>query len=189
MADKKDRIVDGFCFTSKEEADIARLELEKIEMLKQRMDYSNAPFVLSVYNRAIMNRTFRTPVGYQYLSSLREWMLNQGVSESEMSAIPLMAYFGTVKSPAEKIKSTSAPKKKTKQNSISLVGSVLLNIILILLVGVMFLIALNSDNPNIINYKTQIINEYADWEQDLKDKEDELRAWEKELREKEEDVY
>lgn len=31
----------------------------------------------------------------------------------------------------------------------------------------MFMIAVNSDNPNILNYETTIINKYASWDQEL----------------------
>ena len=42
----------------------------------------------------------------------------------------------------------------------------------------MFIITLNSKNPNILNYEQTIQNKYATWEQ-------ELQAWESELRERE----
>ena len=61
--DRAEWVVEGYRFTSMEDADLARLELEKIKALESRMDYHNGEMVLSVYNRAIMNRTFQTPVG------------------------------------------------------------------------------------------------------------------------------
>lgn len=189
MTEKTDRIVSGFCFTSKEDADIARMELEKIEMLRSRMDSRNTELVLSVYNRAIMNRTFRTPVGYQYLSSVRERLLASGVSEKELNPIPLTVHFSSVTNPAVKVKKEIPAKKKSAKPPVTLAFSVILNVVLMILVGAMFIITLYSDNPNILNYRTQVINEYAGWEQELRDKEDELRDWEQELLQKENELY
>ena len=56
--------------------------------------------------------------------------------------------------------------------------SVIANIFLVILVILMFVITIKSDNPNILNYKEAVINEYASWEEELK-------AWEEELTERE----
>ena len=52
------------------------------------------------------------------------------------------------------------------------------------MIGVMFVMALRSDVPNIINYRTAITNEYASWEQELSEREAKVREREKEL-----DIY
>ena len=45
----------------------------------------------------------------------------------------------------------------------------------------MFVITMNSEHPNILNYRTQIVDQYASWEEELNEKEDALRDWEREL--------
>ena len=45
----------------------------------------------------------------------------------------------------------------------------------------MFAITLKSDNPNILNYKNAIVNQYASWEQELSEREKQLRQKENEL--------
>lgn len=45
----------------------------------------------------------------------------------------------------------------------------------------MFAIASGSDNPNIINYRNAIVNEYASWEQELTEREKAVRRKEAEL--------
>ena len=56
-------------------------------------------------------------------------------------------------------------------------------LLLIIIVIVMLTIAKKSDSPTILNYREKIQNEYASWEQQLKEKEQELREWEKKLSE------
>ena len=182
---KNDRTVEGFCFTSKEEADLARIELEKIKMMDDKLNYHDSEMVKSVYDRAILNRTFRTPVGHQFLYHLRRELLESGYTDADLKPIPLTVRFApTARSiAAHKTENTGqAPKKK--QSSIGFSWSVALNIVLIILVCAMFVITMNSDNPNILNYRTQIVDQYASWEEELNEKEDALRDWERELNER-----
>lgn len=195
---KEELIVEGYRFGDLADADQARLELEKIRALESRLDYHNEEMVISVYNRAVMNRTFKTPVGYQYLNGIRDRLLTTGAAkETDLQAIP-------VQTPSN----NSAVKRQTRSGSDSAGGpgssgspgssgrsgrqsksrfsapfgiSVAMNVILVILVMVMFLITVYSDNPNITNYRSRILNEYASWEQDLRAREREVRAREREL--------
>ena len=59
--------------------------------------------------------------------------------------------------------------------------SVILNILLVIAMIAMFIISLNSDSPNIINYKRAITDQYATWEQELTERESVIREKEREL--------
>ena len=56
-----------------------------------------------------------------------------------------------------------------------------INILLVVLVLAMFVITLKSDNPNILNYRQAITNEYASWEQELTERENKVREKEQML--------
>lgn len=182
--DREEFVVDGYRFANLEDADLARLELEKIRALESRMDYQNGEMVLSVYNRAIMNRTFQTPVGCKYLLKLRDYLLDTGVAkENELRAVPLQAQFSG-KAKRQEAYRSSTPANGEKERTVpawSFGISVALNVILTLLVIMMFMITVYSDNPNILNYKSQIVNEYASWEQELRAREREVSGREREL--------
>lgn len=60
--------------------------------------------------------------------------------------------------------------------------SVILNVLLILAVAAMFTITIRSDNPNILNYKRVITDKYAQWEQELTERENAVRERERELK-------
>ena len=45
----------------------------------------------------------------------------------------------------------------------------------------MFVISWKSDVPNIVNYRTAVINEYSEWEQQLQEREQAIREAEKKL--------
>lgn len=180
---KEELIVDGYRFGDLADADQARVELEKIQILERWLDYHDEEEVISVYNRAVMNRTFKTPVGFLYLHGIRDRLLTTGAAkETDLLAIPIQASL-----------SSPAVKRQTQSNSDSSGGqsksrfsaplgiSVTLNVILVVLVMAMFLITVYSDNPNIMNYRSKILNQYASWEQDLRAREREVRAREREL--------
>ena len=46
----------------------------------------------------------------------------------------------------------------------------------------MFTITIRSDNPNILNYKRVITDKYAQWEQELTERENAVRERERELK-------
>ena len=45
----------------------------------------------------------------------------------------------------------------------------------------MFIITINGENPNIINYENAVVDKYATWEQELSERETIVRQKEQEL--------
>ena len=59
--------------------------------------------------------------------------------------------------------------------------SVIMNIVMIVAIIAMFVITLNSDQPNILNYERNLQDKYASWEQELTRREQTVREREREL--------
>ena len=59
--------------------------------------------------------------------------------------------------------------------------SVVINVMLTAAVIAMFYIAMTSDNPNSLNYENNLQNKYAQWEQELTERENVLREKERNL--------
>ena len=72
MADKTDWVVEGFQFATETDASLAKNEQLRIERLESKLDYDNPQMVYAVYNKAIENRVFKTPVGYDFLKRLQD---------------------------------------------------------------------------------------------------------------------
>lgn len=174
-------MVDGYLFLDEEDAELARQEKKKIEYLEQHMDYSSAENVLRVYKKAILERVFKTPVGFEYLKKMQTALLKCGeVEETDVPPIALYNSYGM------KMRQSYAPAreriKPAKQKKAQWpVISVIVNVILVIAVAAMFGIAIKSDNPNILNYESQLVNKYASWEQELTEREQKVREKEKEL--------
>lgn len=182
MDEENGLMVNGYCFGTREDADTAQQEIKKIQYLEEHMDYENPENLLLVYKKALNNRVFQTPVGWEYLRELQRKLDDCGIRKEDIPPITLYTVFANrvgddIKVPAPRIKPKE--KNKTKRN---FVISVFLNFILLAAVVAMFVIAQQSSNPNILNYEKVLTDRYATWEQELSERENAVRDKERELR-------
>ncbi|MBQ7562631.1 MAG: hypothetical protein IJT16_01425 [Lachnospiraceae bacterium] len=177
------RSVEGYLFLTEEDAELAREEIDRINFISSKMNENNPQAILAVYNRMIQNNTLVTPVGQEYLRTIRDYLYRTAQIPDEMvSDIPVIVSY------SEAIKKKDEPKKpperKRKTYKKEYQGALWVIAILFVMVIAMFVIALKSDVPNVINYRTAIQNEYAGWEQELTEREKAVRQREEEL-----DIY
>lgn len=186
MADKTDWVVDGFQFGTDKDAQLAMGEQLRIERLEKKIDYQNPNMLYAVYKKAINNRVFKTPVGYEFLKKIQKILKEESAIKEEIPDIPVYGVYSLREStnPAvEKIKaSRKKPKVKPKQKEFfTKRTSIYINIALLVLVIAMFLISMTGSNPTILNYEKVIQNRYSQWEQELSQRESVIREKEKEL--------
>ena len=175
-------IVGGYHFISQEDAAKAQTDISKIKMLRTRVKADKPAEIKMLYEKAIENKIFRTPIGWGYLIDLKRKLIAGGYKEEDIIPIPVDISF-TRHSAIENInvKQRIKPEKKKEKINYFKIISLALNVVLAILVVLMFVIASTSDNDNIINYKSNITNRYASWEQDLKEREKTVRQAEKKL--------
>lgn len=179
MQEKKELVVGGFQFGTPKDVPIAQKEVQKIELLESRMDYSNPEQVYIIYESAIQNRVFETPIGYTYLHSLQDYLVEHPLEGKEVRSIPLfMSYSQSMREKTEPAKKRVEPKRPKDKLKISIT----INILLVIMVIVMFVITLTSKNPNILNYENALVNKYAAWEQELTKRESVVKEKERELK-------
>ncbi|MGL5260402.1 MAG: hypothetical protein ACRC7V_09865 [Lachnospiraceae bacterium] len=182
MEENKKLVVNGFVFASEEDAKLARMELKTIDFLEKRIDFKEIGTVLKIYNKAIEEHYFKTPVGYYYLKKLRNILVESKSENIIIRDIPLYHIFNdkhkVLKPKREIVKNE---KKMPDKKAQYLKNSIILNIGLIILALAMVYITITSENPNMINYRTAIINQYAEWEEELNEREAKIREREKEI--------
>lgn len=186
MADKAEWVVDGFQFGTQQDAELARNEQLRIERLEEKLDYQNYEMVGAVYNKALNNRVFKTPVGYDFLKKLQRRLQEGALVGTEIENIPVYGVYSMRESAnqtVERIQASRKPikKEKPKQEFFSRKTSILVNIGLLALVLLMFAISTTSANPTILNYERVLQNRYAEWEQQLSEREQVIREKEKAL--------
>jgi hypothetical protein len=175
--------VDGYRFYTEKDAKLAQLELRKIQYLSNRIDYDRPESVLRVYDKAVSERIFMTPVGIKFLRELREFLLNSPkIPNEKIQPIPMTGSFDNeIRSKSTPAKKRVKPSEKKDPKSQALAISVMINIVLVVAILAMFVITLNSDQPNVLNYEKAITDKYASWEQQLTERENAVREKEREL--------
>lgn len=173
--------VRGYRFLIKEDAEAARTDQIRIEHLNRYLSNGKSANIKMLYEKAIQNRIFTTPVGWEYLQDLRSMLMDQGYEPDELSSIPVPVTFtrrGLSGDHRVKERIIQPPRQKP---GFGMGLSVAVNVILVLLVIVMFIVAATSKTDNIINYRRNVLNEYSSWAEDLAAREKVIRQKEREL--------
>lgn len=182
--------VDGFLFEDEATAELAKKEEEGVRFIKERTALNNPEVVFKLYKKLLEQELFVTPVGQRFLVELQNVLLSSGyipsadippikVAKVEMQKVQ-------EERPVQKL--TNKIDKKVggeyrKPFYIALFFAIVFGVSVI---GMFFINELSSNSVTILNYREEIINEYAGWEVELKEKEAELREREKALKEREE---
>lgn len=185
MADEKKThdnfIVGGYQFTSDIDAQKATMDANKIKLLKARANASKPGDIKAIYEKAIENKIFKTPIGWGYLAGLRDKLIECGIKEEDLIPIPVEISF-TRHSAFENLAVKQRIKPDNSKNTdFKRVFPIVLDVVLVIVVILMFVIAATGENDNIINYKRNVTNRYAAWEDDLKERERAVRQAEKKL--------
>lgn len=185
MAEEKQtsRNAEGFCFLSTEDAGLATREKKHIEYLESVLDYQQPEQVLMLYDKALRERIFKTPVGMIYLKHLQNFLMNKtDIDPARVPMIPVYAPCNASPVKRERPRANARKKAEEEKRTAKMRISLILNILLVIAIIAMFIMTTQSDSPNILNYRTAILNEYASWEQDLSEREQVIREKERELK-------
>lgn len=191
-------VVDGFRFNSKEEADEARNEYDGVKYMRSRTNMKNPANVYSVYKSIVEKNLFKTPVGMKFLCELRDVLYASGQynqDELDELVINVPKKEASYKSKEEKKKASRREvvrdMKKLGIESVyrnRFINSVIVNVILVIVIILIMVIAGNSENTNILNYKNRLDAEYNEKENSLAQWKSELEAMEESLKQRENEL-
>lgn len=200
--------VEGFEFETKEAAAEAKREADGIRyiMAQTRMDDPNT--VLRLYNKLILKEVFHTPVGFQFLNELQEYLTTSpSIRAEDIRPIPVFHDTVSTQVPSRSEKKEAAQEKRKtreidkklndttrqvnqskrkqrdrKNYKTAYHNSMIVNGILAAIIVGMFLITyLSGNNVNILNYENALIDKYELWETQLNEREEAILLREKEL--------
>ncbi len=180
---RRELTVNGFQFGSKEDVELAEQELSTVKYIEGRIQGRNTETIMSVYNGAIERKMFRTPVGYAYMHDLQKKLLMQGVKKEDIQGVPLyQIYNNNLDDKPTPRRSVTVPKRKKKSEIVMMNRTLIaVNVILVLLIIALFVINIKGSTPTVLNYRHAIENEYAEWDQELTNRENAVREKEREL--------
>lgn len=189
MAEEKENgkfMVGGYEFATKEEAQLAKDELNAIKYLSQKTNSKDSKQVYSLYNKIIERKLFSTHVGMNYLKNLQTFLYKSDeIPNDKIQPIPINAETqGEINIRRERsefkseLRDMSVKVAKYKNNFTRVM---IINVVLIIIIIAMFVILNTSSNPNIINYEVNIQNKYSQWQDQLQSQEESLNARENAL--------
>lgn len=186
--EEKGWIIEGFRFKDEKMAEQGKREADGVRYIKENTDMENPEIVLQLYHKLMEENLFETPIGVGFLKELRDFlMVVPGMQEQELEPIAAEAFFKKEKEEEartarrEKLAAKSRMEKKLTQEKKHLRTSLFINLFLLIVVSGMLIITITNDRPNIINYENKLVDKYAQWQQELEEREQTLRQKEQEL--------
>lgn len=180
MNNEERLIVDGYLYGNEDDVKLAKEEKKTAEYLETKINYDDIQTTLRIYNKAIKDKIFKTPAGFEFLKKMRNEMIKRGMPEENIGGIPLYKVFS--KEEDNKPVRIFQVKENNDGTKEMLRFSLWANIGLIIIVIGMFIITIMGENVNILNYRHKIENEYSVWQQELEEREAVIREKEAELR-------
>lgn len=185
----KKHMVGGYEFNTKEDAQLAKDELNAIKYVSAKTNMKNPKQVYNLYNKIIERKLFSTQIGMNYLKQLQTFLYKSSeIPNDKIQPIPINA---DTQEALDKRKEQIEFKSELRNLSIQVakyrnnfIRAMVLNIILVIVIIAMFVILKTSSNPNILNYEVTIQNRYAQWQQELQSEEESLKARDQELNNK-----
>ena len=183
------RIEQGyFSYPDVVSAEAAITERDKIRRLEKQLDYRRPQLVYTLYVKALEGNVFHTAEGYAYLLRIREYLeQNRANLTGEIPGLPsdLLQDDSELKDTRTRLAELKDVMKRMrtdlKRTRMGRTISHVVIVFLLIAVIAMMVIAGVSDNPNILNYERVLQDRYAEWEMELKEREQTVREKERAL--------
>lgn len=181
-------VIKDYVFTNKKEYDKAKKELDAITYMKANSDFTDPKMVYKIYSRLLDKGTFQTVIGYEFLKELRAMVIQGGIiAEQEVKPIPVRTKnfvpkeekYSDTASDAREVRKLQALYEKEKNGKLSM--KIIIGFLTVIIIG-MLAVAQFTPYSVFTNYEDKIVNKYAQWQEELEEKEAELNAREEGLK-------
>lgn len=198
--------VGNYEFETQAQADVAQKELEGVRYIRSQTNMDDPDVVLQLYNSLILKEVFVTPVGFDFLRQLQEYLNTIPYIKNE-DILPIPVYRPELveeddpkrekqvrdraqKRRQKKAKELRAQKKRKNRDyhGAYLVSTFFAVVFALVIAGMFAITYLSDDNVNILNYENAIIDKYEDWQRALDKREKQLDERESELDEREDQL-
>ena len=180
--------VEGYAFETKEQEHTAKHEVEIIGYIRKNTRMDDPDIVLALYNKLVLKEIFVTPVGYDFLHRLQEYLYTIPYIRRE-DILPITVYepegmVSKEKRSKEEIKQKKK-RQKNKEHVVSKNRRKKNRDYQKLFIGMLVITWLSEDNVTILNYENKVIDKYEIWEKQLDERESQLEERELRLTEQE----
>lgn len=187
MSEQKRVVMDGFVFGNDAEAQQAAKELQGIRYIREKTDMGQPEQVLETYNKIVRENLFETAVGISYLKEMQKYLVRLPAVKNE-EILPIIVRHPVLETDMRRkmraAGNEAASKKAAARESVYRKKyRIALFIAAVLAVSVigMFVISATNQSPTVLNYENALIDRYAQWEQELTEREAALNERERAL--------
>lgn len=205
--------VQGYTFETKEQERLAAHEVETIQYIRSHTRMDDPDVVLALYNKLVLKEIFVTPVGFDFLRKLQEYLYTiPYIKREDVLPIPVFQpqnnVSGTQKQSVQKkqkVQKTQPQKEKIQKEKqkqkvvdrhrretnrdyrkLFHISTFFAVVFAIVIIGMFAITWLSKDSVTIFNYENKIVDKYESWEKQLDKREAELDKREEKLTEQEE---
>lgn len=195
--------VEGYTFETKEQEKLARHEAETIRYIRDHTRMDDPDVVLALYNKLILKEIFVTPVGFDFLRRLQEYLYTiPYIKREDILPIPVYKETGapSAEKPDKKQNRSKVQKEKQKAKVVQKhnrkenrdyrklfhISTFFAVVFALALIGMFVITWISKDNVTIFNYENKIVDKYETWESQLQEREAQLQEREEALTEQEE---
>lgn len=195
--EKNEYQLDGFLFQTKEDYDRAVKEKETIAYLKANSNPDDMKALLRIYNRSIEKESFRTVIGMEYMSDIRKRLIASGLASKEaLAPIPVQRSTVFIKGRSDDKSGSGANLERQLKHykdayESASAGKTIKNLAIVILIVIIFAMILITYKTkySVFTYFTdykekmrnEVIDEYENWQEELEQKEQELKDREEKL--------
>lgn len=172
----------GHTFDDEKQLIVAKKEAEAVEYLRSKTDFGNMNNLRKLYDRILDRNMMETVIGIEFLKEIRETLLSSGMfKEEQLRPIPLLP---EVKKLKKRVESQKRSRERTLLERCERQNTILKTVcffLVVLVIAMFAIVLLGKRSPLAIRYEEQIVNKYASWAQEIREKEEYLRAYVREL--------
>ena len=181
--------VEGYAFETKEQEHTAKHEVEIIGYIRKNTRMDDPDIVLALYNKLVLKEIFVTPVGYDFLHRLQEYLYTIPYIRRE-DILPITVYepegmVSKEKKNKEHVVSKNRRKKNRDYQKLFHISTFFAVVFALGIIGMLVITWLSEDNVTILNYENKVIDKYEIWEKQLDERESQLEERELRLTEQE----
>ena len=179
---------------------MAAHEVETIRYIRSHTRMDDPDVVLALYNKLVLREIFVTPVGFDFLRRLQEYLYTiPYIKREDVLPIPVFQPENSGAAPKavtpqrkkmqkekEKVVRQHQRKENRDYRKLFHISTFFAVVFAIVVVGMFAITWISKDSMTIFNYENKIIDKYEKWEKQLDERESELNEREEQLTEQEE---
>ena len=170
--------VGNYEFETKTQADTAQKELEGIRYIRSQTDMDDPDVVMQLYNSLILKEVFVTPVGFDFLRQLQEYLNTIPYIKNE-DILPIPVYRPELIEEEDpkaerELRAKAAKRRKKKQRDFKaqqkrknrdyhgayVVSTFFAVVFAMIIIGMFAITYFSDDNVTILIYENKIIDKY-----------------------------